>query len=115
MLEFWFPLSQIECTRRLGAWCDGVPLLQIQQLNRITFSVSGVGYFPYQLAPFETEWHFQNRRDLIPKFIILRLGNVAHANQQTVRLNRHPNRIFSTRPTDNSNWMVAVELADAVD
>ena len=52
LLEFWFPFSEIEHTRQLGTWCDGVPLLRVDQLDRVRFSVSGVGYFPHQLAAF---------------------------------------------------------------
>ena len=96
----------------MGTWCDGIPLLFVDQLDRVTFTVSGVGYFPLDLAPFETEWHFQNRRDPAPETIVLRLGNTAFANQQTARQNRHPERIFESRPSRNSDWMIAVELTD---
>jgi hypothetical protein len=112
LLEYWFPFSDIECTRRLGTWCDGIPLLHVHQIDRITFSISGVGYFPYQWAPFETEWKFQSRRDLVPQSVVLRLGTVTHENQQTTRHNKCPERIFSSRPTDNSDWMIAVELTE---
>ena len=76
MIQFWFPFSLIEVTKRLGTWCDGIPLLVVDQTDRVTFSVSGVGEFPTESAAFETEWHFKNRRDLVPASIILRLGYV---------------------------------------
>ena len=112
MLEFWFPFSDIARTRRLGTWCDGIPLLIVDQIDRVTFSLSGVGCFPYQLSAFETEWRFKHRRDRTPCSIILRLGSVVPENQQAARPNRLPRRIFDRRPTQNSDWMIAVELTE---
>jgi len=113
LLEFWFPFSDIERTRLLATWCDGIPLLHVEQMDRTTFVLSGVGYFPHELASFETEWHFQSRRAKDPHTIILRLGNIIHENQQSARHNLHPERTFSSRPTVNSEWMVAVELTES--
>ncbi|GAA5504638.1 hypothetical protein [Novipirellula caenicola] len=113
MLEFWFPFSQIEQTQRLGTWCDGIPLLNVDQIDRVTFFLSGVGCFPHQFAPFETEWRFKNRRDRTPESITLRLGYVAPENQQSARQNPQPQRIYDSRPTKNSDWMVAVELTES--
>ena len=112
MLEYWFPFSEIEETMRLGTWCDGIPLLTVEQIDRVTFFLSGVGNFPYQLAPFELEWHFVNRRDLKPASIVLRLGPVAQENQQTSRHNRNVEHVFRLRPKQNCDWMIAVELFD---
>ncbi len=109
-IEFWFPFSEIELTRRLGTWCDGIPLLHVRETNRLTFSISGVGFFPHQLAPFETEWNFQHRRDAVPKTVILRLGHVHHEKQQSSLKNKHPDCLYRSRPKKNSDWMVAVEL-----
>ncbi len=113
LLEFWFPFSDIDHTRQLGTWCDGIPLLKVKQIDRVTFMLSGVGYFPQQLAPFETEWNFQHRRDSRPQSVILRLGNIIHTNKQSDRYDRHPERIFASRPTVNSDWMIAVELSES--
>ncbi len=45
LLEFWFPFSSIEFTRERGIWCDGVPLFEIQPLDRLSISIVGVGIF----------------------------------------------------------------------
>ena len=115
LLEFWFPLSLFEQTRRLDAWCDGIALLNVEQIDRVSFFLSGVGYFPHQFAPFETEWHFKNRRDRTPESITLRLGSLPPKNQQSTRQNRNPQRIFDSRPTKDSDWMVAVEMSESLD
>lgn len=112
MLEFWFPFSQIERTRRLGTWCDGIPLLYLVPKDRVTISMCGVGYFPYQLAPFETEWRFRHRRDRIPISIILRLGYVAREKEQSFRPHPHLAEIYNSRPTQTADWMIAVELTE---
>jgi hypothetical protein len=64
------------------------------------------------MAAFETEWHFENRRDPIPQSVIVRLGDVAHEKKQSGRNNQQPDRIFDARPTSNSDWMVAVEITE---
>lgn len=110
MIEFWFPFSQLEQTKRLGTWCDGIPLLKLAQIDRVTFSLSGIGYFPHQIASFETEWRFKRRRDRIPDSITLRLGYVAPENQQSARQNRKPECMYNSRPTQTSDWMIEVEL-----
>ena len=51
MLDFWFPFSDIELTRKLGIWCDGVPILEIKPLDRVSFQITGVGHFPHDFAP----------------------------------------------------------------
>ncbi len=52
LIEYWFPFSDIEFTRRRGIGCDGVLLVEISELDRTTFLISGVGFFPQELQPF---------------------------------------------------------------
>ena len=66
IIEFWFPFSDIELTRKHNIWCDGIPLLKIESLGRVSFRVAGVGYFPIYFAPFELDFLFRNRRDTLP-------------------------------------------------
>ena len=113
MLEFWFPFSDIEFTRKRGIWCDGVPLLEIKELNRVSFVMSGVGYFPHDFTPFELEFHFNSRRDLIPHSIILRFGLLDHNDGlRLIGHHKHPSHIINLRPKTNSEWAVAVELTE---
>ena len=113
MIEFWFPFSEIEYTKQRGTWCDGITLLEIAAIDRTTFRMAGVGYFPRQLTPFEIDFDFLKRRDTTPQTIILRLGNVLHERQQSSGQNKHQQDIFDSRPKHNSDWAVAVELMDA--
>ena len=103
IIEFWFPFTLIEHTRKQGAWCDGIVLLNVTDLQRTAFMVGGVGYFPQKLAPFELEFHYQNRRDLLTTKIALRLGNSSLSNKA-------PDTIYDRRPRGNQQWPVAVEL-----
>ena len=113
MLEFWFPFSDIEFTRKRGIWCDGVPLLEIKELNRASFLISGVGYFPHDFTPFEVEFHFNNRRDLKPDLVVFRFGLLDHDGAlRLIRNNRHPSHIMHLRPKTNSEWAIAVELTE---
>jgi len=109
IVEFWFPFSEICSTRKSGTSCDGIPLLKINSLNRTSFVIRGVGYFPDHFAAFEVEFHFENRRDTRPKTIVLRLGS---AHSMTHSMNELPESIFNARPTTNKDWAVAVELTD---
>jgi hypothetical protein len=70
MLEYWFPFDEIPFTRRLGTWCDGIPLLTVSDLNRNAFALAGVGYFPNEFSPFELDFHYANRRDLLTTKIV---------------------------------------------
>lgn len=81
-------------------------MLQIQSLNRKAFGISGVGYFPYDLAAFETEWYFTNRRDSYPESIILRIAHPLAKKVVSIQ------QIFERRPTVESDWMIAVELTN---
>lgn len=113
LIEFWFPFSEIESTRKLGTWCDGIPLLEVDAIDRTTFLIAGVGYFPRDLAAFEIEFRFANRRDLCAQTIVLRLGRVVHVDRQLNSQCKNPRRLFENRPTFNSDWAVAVELSEA--
>ena len=113
MLEFWFPFSDIEFTRTRGIWCDGVPLLEIIELNPASFLIFGVGYFPHDLTPFELEFHFNSRRELQPDSIILRFGLLDHnGGLRLIGHHKHPTYIMNLRPKTNSEWAVAVELTE---
>ena len=109
MLSYWFPFSDIEFTRKRGTWCDGIPLLQVSKVDRTTFAMIGVGYFPYQLSPFELYFHYKHRRDLATTKIELRfgvpdsMGNLAHGG-------RSPEGVLLRRPREIEQWAVAVEL-----
>jgi hypothetical protein len=110
-LEFWFPFSDIEFTRKLGVWCDGVALLEIKSLDRVSFAIAGVGYFPIDFAPFELEFYFNKRRDLVPRSIVLRFGLLdPYGYLRLIGHHKHPSHIMGMRPTTNSDWAVAVEL-----
>ena len=110
LLEFWFPFSEIEYTKLRGTWCDGITLMVITEIDRTTFRIAGVGYFPRELTPFELDFDFHNRRDLTPQAIILRLGNISHERHQTSGPSKHSQYILDSRPKHNSDWAVAVEL-----
>ena len=112
LIEFWFPFSEIEYTRQRGTWCDGISLLQITAIDRTTIQIAGVGCFPHDYAPFEIDFHFSNRRDAVPRSMILRLGSIAHESHQSGRHNRNPHTILASRPSMNADWAVAVELTD---
>lgn len=113
MLEFWFPFSEIEFTRKRGIWCDGVPLLEIKELNRVSFLIAGVGYFPHDFTPFELEFHFNSRRELRSDSIILRFGLLDHnGDLRLIGHHKHPSHIMTLRPKTNSEWAVAVELTE---
>lgn len=112
MLEFWFPFSDIEFTRRLRTWCDGVALLKVSLVNRTTFLVIGVGFFPDQLSPFELCFRFPHRRSLHPNVIELRFG-ILDGDRKLLEYspNEDPEVILSERPTTLDQWAVAVELS----
>ena len=113
MLEFWFPFSDIEFTRQRGIWCDGVPLLEIKELNRVSFLIFGVGYFPHDFTPFELEFQFNSRRDVKPNSIVLRFGLLDHnGSLRLIGHHKHPSHIMELRPKTNSEWAVAVELTE---
>lgn len=113
MLEFWFPFSSIEYTRKRQIWCDGVPLFEIKEIGRVSFLVSGVGYFPHDFTPFELEFHFINRNDLKPSSVIFRFGLLDHNGAlRMIGQNKHPSCVMHLRPTLNSQWAVAVELTE---
>jgi len=110
-IEFYLPFDQIGYTRKLGIWCDGILQLSIDQLDRCGFLIAGVGYFPNQLAPFELEFHFANRRDLAPQRIILRFAELGHKDEIRWHENeKNAEIIFSQRPSLSKDWAVAVEL-----
>lgn len=103
IIEFWFPFTLIEQTQTQGTWCDGIVLLNVADLHRTAFLIGGVGYFPRLLAPFELEFHYQNRRDFLTTKIALRLGGSWHSNKAT-------EMIYDRRPRTILEWSVAVEL-----
>ena len=103
IIEFWFPFTLIEHTRKQGTWCDGIVLLKVADLHRTAFLIGGVGYFPQKLAAFELEFHYQNRRDFLTTKIALRLGSSWLSNKS-------PDTIYDRRPRTIRQWPVAVEL-----
>lgn len=114
LIEFWFPFADIEFTRRRGLWCDGIPLLEVSELDRTSFCLSGVGYFPHEFSPFEIEFHFRHRRDLMPQSIVLRFGLLDHnGDLRTIGTNKDPSYTMQLRPQVNDEWAVAVELSDS--
>jgi len=105
------PFSEIEYTRRLGTWCDGIPLLNIEDIHRTAFRVSGVGTFPFELLPFEIDFYYKNRRDLHTSMIFFRFGSlVVRACKQGFNNNRNVQTIYEQRPRELHEWAVAVEL-----
>ena len=115
LLEFWFPCSELDYTRKRNAWCDGIPLMELSYINRTSFLIVGVGYFPYQLAAFEIEFHFEKRRDKLPRTIVLRLDRIKHIDYQCIFNNKHPENLLNVRPQTNKDWALAVELIEADD
>ena len=121
------PLSEIEFTRNLNLWCDGIPFIQIQDIHRTAFTIGGVGYFPHQLSPFEVGFHFNRRRDLDPSRITLKFGildrsgpffvvrspctKVSIGQVRTFPMNKDPGVVFSHRPQRLEDWAVAVEFS----
>lgn len=111
MLEYWMPFSEIEYTRKLDIWCDGIPLLHVADLNRTAFTITGVGYFPHELSPFELEFHYQNRRDLSTAKVTLRFGMLDGTGRlRTFATNKDPSTILGQLPQHVLDWAVAVEL-----
>lgn len=111
LLEYWFPFEDIALTRRLGIWCDGIPLLSLRDINRTAFMMTGAGYFPGDLSPFELEFHFNNRRDRLTSRIVLRFGISDHdGGLKTVACGTSAEQVLAQRPTHVRDWMVAVEL-----
>ena len=110
-LEFWFPFSEIEFTRRRKIWCDGVLQLEVQVLNPVSFVISGVGYFPRSISPFEIEFHFTQVRDVTPEFTVLRFGQlVEFGGLCTFEPRTGYSRVMDLRPKTNLEWAVAVKL-----
>ncbi len=113
IIEFWFPFSDIEFTRKRGVWCDGVPILEIRPIDRVSFKITGVGHFPHDFSPFELEFHFINRRDVIPRSVILRFGLLTPSGDlRLIGYNKHSSHVMNLRPKTNSEWAVAVELTE---
>ena len=111
LIEYWFPFSEIEYTRKLGIWCDGIPLLSVSSINRTAFSIIGVGYFPFLLGAFELCFHFNHRRDRIPEWIEIRFGELDDADKLVLYPHtKAPELILSRRPVEIQRWAVAVEM-----
>jgi hypothetical protein len=96
-----------------GWWCDGVIELSIEKLNRTSFLIAGAAYCENSaagfLAPFEIEFHFAKRRDPGPARIIVRFGELDHHGSiRTTQEN--PTVIAASRPTQDRDWVIAVEL-----
>jgi hypothetical protein len=114
LLEYWFPFSDIEFTRKRGIWCDGILFVEITEINRTSFCVAGVGYFPQDIGPFEIEFYFKNRRDPNPRSTVLRFGLPDRDGELRRLGHKHPAYIMGLRPKTNSEWAVAVELTDTL-
>ena len=112
LLEYWFPFSDIEFTRKRNIWCDGILLVEITELNFRSFCIAGVGYFPQVLELFEIEFHFENQRDPVPRSCVLRFGLPDGQGELQPLGHKHPGYIIGLRPKTNSEWAVAVELTD---
>ena len=111
MLEYWIPFSEIDYTRKLGTWCDGIPLLIVDDISRTAFALAGVGYFPQDFSPFELEFHYTHRRDLLTSKINFRFGLLdGKGHLRKWNHNKDPSTILSQRPSDLDQWAVAVEL-----
>ena len=111
LLEFWFPFEDITLTRRLGTWCDGIPLLRLRDINRTAFLMAGVGYFPHDFSPFELEYHYNNRRDRLTSRIVLRFGISDHdSGLTTFACSTSPEQVLAQSPRHVRDWAVAVEL-----
>jgi len=111
LIEYWFPFTDIEFTRKRGIWCDGIPLLTIASNERLSFTLAGVGYFPHDLSPFELEFRFHKRRDLEPASIVIRFGKIdGIGNLVKYGQSKHPSHILNVRPVTNTEWAVAVKL-----
>lgn len=105
------PFSQIEFTRKLGTWCDGVTELNLFDLGRTAFLIVGVGTFPDALSPFELEFYYKKRRDLMTTRIVFRFGML----DSDWQLRKFPptksaENLLSQRPSHAKDWAVAVEL-----
>ena len=111
LLEFWFPFEEIALTRRLGTWCDGIPILRLQDFNRTAFVMAGVGYFPNDFSPFELEFHYNKRRDRLTSRIVLRFGISNHeGGLKTFACSTAPEQVLARSPRQVRDWAVAVEL-----
>ncbi len=111
LLEYWMPFSQIEFTRKLGTWCDGIAELHIFDLGRTAFLIAGVGYFPSDSSPFELEFSYKKRRDLLTTRIVFRFGMLDSDWQlRTFAASKSPEAVLRLRPSDTQDWAVVVEL-----
>lgn len=114
-LEFWMPFELIDSAKQDGLWCDGIALMTVSDINRTAIRVSGVGYFPHSLAPFEIEFHWAKRRDLQTTKIVLRVGFAPASRVRGLsRIQTDPAELLSHRPTDDQDWAIAVELTPDV-
>jgi hypothetical protein len=101
----------VDFTRSRGIWCDGVLQLSIARLHRLGLAISGVCYCPHELAPFELEFHFERRRDLVPLRTVLRFGDLGHGRNGAMHTSaKNAVVIVANRPKRNQDWAVAVEL-----
>ena len=115
MLEHWFPFGDIPMTRKLGTWCDGISSLEVSSSSRLSFLLAGVGWFPTYLAPFEVEFHFPQRFDTTTISIVLRLGfrdRLFAANFHGTPSANDDVTAFASRPRNNRDWALAVELTE---
>lgn len=111
MLEYWMRFSEIEYTRNLGTWCDGIPLLTVADINRTAFAVAGVGYFPDDLSLFEVNFYYKRRRDLHTERIEFRFGLLdSSGSLLTFSPHKVPAVIMKWQTSDDRHWAVEVEL-----
>ena len=115
LLEFWFPFEEITLTRRLGTWCDGIPLLKLEDIHRTAIKILGVGYFPNDFSPFELEFHYNSRRDPLTSRIVLRFGISNHdGGLKTFACSTSPEQVLAQSPRHVRDWAIAVELTPQI-
>jgi hypothetical protein len=98
-------------------WCDGILNLSLRQSRSTTIKAVGATIWaeeqgPFLLAPFECEFFFAMPQATEFERAIVRFG-VADHDDDIIRMpynQRSPEKIVMDRPTDNSDWAIAIEI-----
>ncbi len=118
-LEFYLCglLHIIPQAQAKGLWCDGVIELEIAKFNRTTFRVIGVAYLMRNdtcgLAPFELEFYFEKRRDVVTRHVNFRIHPDQNPNDSQYRANRIE-KFLENRPRQDRDWAIAVTITPEV-
>ena len=80
------------------------------RVSRRAFRLVGAAYCPDELAAFEVECHFAERRSQVPMKTIIRLGVPGPDGEIRRAKEKDATRIVANRPRRDCDWVVAVEM-----